>query len=84
MMQMKVHILCKTLSNCIRIQKSAFKNQKPMMLHLIASEDGRKTIKVTKVLHVKCATVTSIAKVLYISDGCCTEFNIYYFILYLF
>ena len=23
-------------------------------------------------------------KVLYISDGCCTEFNIYYFILYLF
>ena len=23
-------------------------------------------------------------QVLYISDGCCTEFNVYYFILYLF
>ena len=29
-------------------------------------------------------TLVSLNKVLYISDGCCTEFNIYYFILYLF
>ena len=28
--------------------------------------------------------IIGLIKVLYISDGCCTEFNIYYFILYLF
>ena len=31
-----------------------------------------------------CETKVLQIKVLYISDGCCTEFNIYYFILYLF
>ena len=29
-------------------------------------------------------TVVNVIKVLYISDGCCTESNIYFFILYLF
>ena len=47
---MKVYICCKTLSNRIRIRESALKNLKP------------KTIKVMKVLCVKCAPVTVIAK----------------------
>ena len=62
LLQMKVCICCKTLSNRIQIQKDAFKNQKPRTPFLIAREDHRKSVKVIKVLHVKCAVVTSIAK----------------------
>ena len=46
----------------MRIQKSAFKNQKPRCPALIARGDSRKTIKVMKVLPVKYAPVTCIVK----------------------
>ena len=59
MLQTKVYICYKTLSNRIRIQKNAFKNQKP---YLIARGDHRKTNDVTKVLLLKCAPATGIVK----------------------
>ena len=43
MLQMKVSICCKTLSNRIRIQKSALKKQKPNTPYLIARGDNKKT-----------------------------------------
>ena len=62
MLQMNVYICGKTLSNRIRIQKSAVKNQKPRMSYLIARLDHRDAIKEIKVLRVKCATATGMAK----------------------
>ena len=60
MLQIKVHICCKTLSNCIRIEKSAFKNQKPRTPYLTGRGVHRKTMKVIKELCVKCAPVIGI------------------------
>ena len=60
MLQIKIYICCKTLSNCIKIQNSAFKNQKTRRPYLSAQGDRRKTIKVIKVLLFKCAPGTSI------------------------
>ena len=54
---MKVFICCKTLSLRMQIQVSAFLNQK-----LIARGDLKKSAKIIKVLCVKCAPVTGIAK----------------------
>ena len=62
MLQRKVFICCKTLSNRIRIQTSAFKKQKPRTTYLVARGDHRKTINVIKVLSVKCTTVTGLTK----------------------
>ena len=41
MLQKKIYIRCKTVSNCIRIQESTFVKQKPKMPHLIARGDNR-------------------------------------------
>ena len=62
MMQMKVYICCKTSSNRIRFGKSAFKNQKPKADYLTGWGDHSKTMKVIKVLRVKCAPVTGISR----------------------
>ena len=59
---MKVYFCCKTLSNGIRIQESAFKKQKARSPYHIVQRDHRKTIKVIKVLRLKYAPVTGIAK----------------------
>ena len=49
-----------TLSNSI--QKSIFRKQKLRTHYLIAGGDHRKFVKVIKVLRVKCASATGIAK----------------------
>ena len=59
---MKVYICCKTLSNHIRIQKAASKNQNYRTPLRIARGFFRKTIKLMKVLNVKRAPVTGIGK----------------------
>ena len=62
MLQMKVYFCSKTLRNGIRIQKSAFKKQKARSPYHVARRNLRKTIKVIKVLRLKSASVTGIAK----------------------
>ena len=57
MLQIKVYVCYKTLSNHARIQKNALKNQE-----LISRGNHRKTIKVIYVFCVKCATVNGITK----------------------
>ena len=47
-------------SNLIPIQKSVFKNKETRTLHIIAPGGQRKTIKVKKVLRIKCVPVTVI------------------------
>ena len=47
------------LSNRMRIQKTAFTNKKPRMPYFNAQKDQRKTIKVIKVLLVKCPPVAN-------------------------
>ena len=44
---------------------------------------SQKTIRVHRNCFLACS-ITDNIEVLYISDGCCTELNIYYFILYVF
>ena len=46
MLQTKVYIGCKTLSNPTRILKNAFKYQKPRTPHLITQGGHKKIIKV--------------------------------------
>ena len=41
---MKIYVYFKKLSNHMRIQKIAFKNQKPRRLYLTAQGDYRKTV----------------------------------------
>ena len=70
-LQMKLYICCKTLSNRKRIKKKkAFKNQKPISPFLVAAGGERKTIKVIKVLLVKCAPISGITKAIVITDVC--------------
>ena len=60
MLQMKVYVCYKTSSNLTPIQKSALKNKESKTLNLIAQGNQGKSIKVIKVLRVKCAPVTDI------------------------
>ena len=60
MLQMKVYICYKALSNCVQIPKKAFKKQKPITPYLVSPGVKRKTMKVAKVLFVKCAPVNFI------------------------
>ena len=53
MLQMKIYIYCKVISNRIRIQRKSFNNQKPRTLHLIVQGDHEKTVKLVEVLLVK-------------------------------
>ena len=46
LLQMKVYVSCKRLSNRMQTQKSSFKNQNLITLYLIAQEDHRKIINV--------------------------------------
>lgn len=57
MLQIKVYVCYKSLSNHARIQINALKNQK-----LISRENHRKTIKVINVFCVKCAPANGIIK----------------------
>ena len=59
---MKVYICCKMSLIRPRIQKSTFKNQKPNTPYLVPRGDHWKTIQVIKVLRVKCAPISDIAK----------------------
>ena len=68
-MEVYIYIYCKTLSNSIRIQKSASKNQKLRKHYFITGGDHRKTIKVIKVLNVKCAPFTGIAEGIGMAHG---------------
>lgn len=56
------YIHYKMLSNRTRIHKSAFKDQKPRTFYFIAPWDHPKTVKVIKVLRVKYAPVTGVAR----------------------
>ena len=62
MLPMKVYVCGKTSLNRAPIQISAFKHQKPGTLYLIGPGDHGKTIQVIKVIRVKCAPITGIAK----------------------
>ena len=65
---MKVYICYKALSNCIQIPKKAFKKQKPITPYLVVPGGKRKTIKVAKVLFVKCAPVNFITKAIVMTE----------------
>ena len=60
MLQIKVYVCHKTLSNRIQIQKRTIKNQKPKTSYVTVRGDPRKTIKLIKILHIKCKTITGI------------------------
>ena len=62
MLHVKVYICCETLSNRIRIERDAFKNQQHWTPLLIAGGCHRKTIKLKKALCAKCPPVIGIAK----------------------
>ena len=53
------------------------------LINVIFVEIDINKISIRAYFHLK-LYIINLIKVLYISDGCCTEFNIYYFILYLF
>ena len=59
MQQMKISLCCKMLSRRIRIKKNTCKNQKSWTPYLLAQGDHTKTIKVIKLLCVKCVPVTT-------------------------
>ena len=65
MLQMKIYIYYKTLSDRIQIQKSAFKTTirgQPLSSWSMLEEIIRKTIDEMKILRVKCTPVGIIAK----------------------
>ena len=67
MLQMKIYICCKTV---YQFKKKAFKNQKRITPFLVAPGGKRKSLKVIKVLLVKCASVTGITKAIVIKNVC--------------
>ena len=68
-LEMKVYIYCKTLSNCTyEFKKNAFKNQNSRTTFLVGQRGKRKTIKIIKVLLVSFTPVTGITKAIVITD----------------
>lgn len=61
MLQKKVYICCKTLSNRIQIQNRTFKKLQTEDTMFFTQGDHRKSSKVMKVFRVKRTTVTSTA-----------------------
>ena len=60
MMQIKVYVCHKTLSNHTHIQRRTIKNQKQKKFYVTVRADQSKTIKLIKILHIKCKTITGI------------------------